>query len=169
MAKRILYCQVAMPCMGVKKPKMGGQKIQYKRYNVGEKVSGIEYNASDIPNQYVPAIMTKDRFVITQNNLMLIGEEQEAEVIKDEPVSDKLINRFKMFYNANGQGTLKAQQVKSKFMINGALIGGVTCFGYAVMKGTNKKTAIVLGLVVGALIGKFVADYKNKTYYSDES
>jgi hypothetical protein len=155
--------------MGVKTPKMGGQKKQYRKYNVGEKVSGVEHNASDIPSQYVPAIMTKDRFVITQNNLMLIGEEQDAELVQDDLASDKLLNRFKMFYNANGQGTLKAQQVKSKFMINGALIGGVTCFGYAVMKGANKKTAVVLGLVVGALIGKFVADYKNKTYYSDES
>ncbi len=157
------YCQVVQPCFGVKTNVKNGKK-QYKKYNVGEKVLGKAYNASSIPSQYTPAIITKDRHVITQNNLLLLGEEQEAKIIDDnETASKKLREKFKSFYHADGiNGVMTDTKKKSKFMVNGAIIGGVTILLYAMMKGQSKMNGFIVGAILGGLAGKYVADYRNK-------
>lgn len=159
-----LYCQVIQNCYGEKRPIKAGGKKQYKKFEAGTKVLGKAYNASDIPTTYTPAVITKDRYIITQNNLMLLGEEQEAQVINDKEIASKeLKNKFKSFYNANGvDGIMSDQKKRSKYMMNGAIIGGVTILLYAMMKGQNKMNGFILGAVLGGLGGKFVGDYVTK-------
>lgn len=150
--------------MGVRKPLHAGQKPKYKHYKAGEKVIGKEYNASSIPTQYTSAIITKDRYIITANNIMVLGEQQDAQVITDEEIiSDKLKKKIKSYSNANGAaGIISYQNKKSKYMVNGAITGGVFLFLYAMLKGGNKSNSFVLGAVLGGLAGKFLADYSNK-------
>lgn len=159
-----LYCQIMQNCMGVKKPLYAGQKPKYKHYKAGEKVIGKEYNASSIPTQHTSAIITKDRYIITLNNVMILGEQQEAKVITDEEmISDRLKKKIKSFSNSNGaQGIISYQNKKSKFMVNGAITGGVFLFLYAMLKGGNKGNSFVLGAVLGGLAGRFIADYSNR-------
>lgn len=159
-----LYCQVIQNCYGEKRPIKAGGKPHLKKFEAGTKILGKAFNASHIPTQYTPAVITKDRFIITQNNLMLLGEEQEAQVIQDKEIASKeLKNKFKSFYNANGvDGIMTDQKKRSKYMMNGAIIGGVTILLYAMMKGQNKMNGFILGAVLGGLAGKFVGDYVTK-------
>lgn len=161
-----LYCQIMQNCMGVKKPLYAGQKPKYKHYKAGEKIIGKEYNASSIPTQYTSAIITKDRYIITANNIMVLGEQQEAKIITDEEIiSDRLKNKIKSFSSANGtSGIISYQNKKSKYMVNGAITGGVFLFLYAMLKGGNKTNSFVLGAVIGGFVGKFVADYSKQNY-----
>ncbi len=159
----ILYCQVAINCAGIKRPQYSDQKVKYKNYRAGETIKGVEINDSDIPTNYIPAIRTKDGFVINRSNLMILGEEQDAQIIndKDAPVSERLKQRYKSFLNADGaKGIVSDQMKKSKYLLNGAIAGGVLLTIYAVMKGKNKTGYFIAGAIIGGFIGKAYAALK---------
>lgn len=159
-----LYCQLIQNCYGEKRPIKAGGKKQYKKFMAGTKVLGKAFNASEIPTQYTPAIMTKDRFIITQNNLMLLGEEHEAKIVDDKiKESKELQKKFKSYYNANGvDGIMSDQKKKSKYMMNGAIAGGIIVMLYSMMKGQNKLNGFIIGAVLGGLTGKYLGQYVTK-------
>jgi len=162
----VLFCQVAVNCAGIKRPQFSGQKVKYKNYRAGESIKGILINDSDVPTNYIPAIRTKDGFIINQSNVMVLGEEQDVEIVndKDVPVSERLKKRFSPYLNAESTGGAKGivsdQMKKSKYLLNGAVVGGVILTIYAVAKGKNKTGYFIFGALVGGFIGKAYAGMK---------
>lgn len=157
-----LFARVVHDAYGVKKPQMSGQKPKYKSYKAGVTVTGYEVNISDIPNQHIPAFMTKDGYVITLNNLFILGEQQEAIVVEEKPsMSQELKDRMKRFSMMDGS-LAGGQQRKSKYAVKGALFTGAIFYLYAMAKGKPKKSAAILGLLVGGFAGKVWADYRNR-------
>lgn len=161
----LLFCRVNQECAGIKKPKFSGQKVRYQKYSVGDKVKGYEHNASDIPTAYIPSIRTIDGYIINTTNLTVIGEEHEATVLKDiDLVSDKLKARFNRFANITGgaSGIVEAQKKQTKYMLNGALTGGIITFIYALAKGSNKTGYFIFGAIVGGMVGKYYGGQKDE-------
>jgi hypothetical protein len=157
----VLYCQVAINCAGEKRPKYSGGKVKYKNYRAGEKIKGQAFNNSAIPTNYSPAFKTLDGYVINMGHLMVLGEEQIAEVIDDNKAFvEKIKDRYSLFNSGNSEGMIQGQTKRSKFMVNGAMIGGAGFFLYAMAKGGNKGTSAIFGIVIGALVGRMWANYR---------
>jgi hypothetical protein len=117
---------------------------------------------SPIPTNYSPAFKTKDGYIVTLDNIIILGEEHESVVVKEKvALSDSLKRRMNRFSKMDGSYTA-SQTRKSKYAVNGAMIGGGSFLFYAMAKGNNKVGAAVFGIVVGSLVGKFIAEYRNK-------
>ena len=163
----LLFCRIIQNCSGVKKPQFSGQKIKYKNYGIGDKIKGREHNYSDTPNSFIPCIKTIDGYVLMYSNVVVIGEEHDATVIEDKKpeLSEKLKERISRFANISGGASssmIQEQKRKSKYMVNGALAGGVTLFVYSLVKGGNRTNLFIVGAVLGGMAGKFIAGLKQE-------
>jgi len=157
-----LFARIVHDAYGVKKPKFAGQKPKYKSYKAGVTVTGYEFNASDIPSQHIPAFITKDGYIISLNNLFILGEQQEAVIVEEKPaMSDELKNKMRRFSMLEGS-VAGGQQRKSKYAVKGALFTGAAFYLWAMAKGKPRKSAAILGLLVGGFAGKIWADYRNR-------
>jgi SecD/SecF fusion protein len=83
---------------------------------------------------------------------MVLGEEQIAEVIDDNKAFvEKIKDRYSLFNSGNSEGMIQGQTKRSKFMVNGAMIGGAGFFLYAMAKGGNKGTSAIFGILLVSL------------------
>lgn len=159
----LLYCRIVQNCAGVKKPQYSGQTPKYKNYRIGEEIKGREFNASEIPDNYMPTIKTIDGYLINIPNLIIIGEEQKAQVIDDKAIlSERFKNKYSMmFSNSDGaSGIVSDQKTQAKYILNGSIIGGTILLVYTFSKGGSKMSGFMFGAIIGGTIGKLFSNYK---------
>lgn len=154
-------------------PKNLNGNLVYKVFKQDSAVTVKNHNQAALGNiNFVPAFMTKDGYVIPRNNIMIIGVEgqnshsnmaelQEARVIKDSDLISEDNKKKLKELNTISQITSIEKQ-RSKYMTNGAIIGGIIGLAYAMYKGENKFMFAMLGVVGGGFVGNQIQNYTKK-------
>jgi hypothetical protein len=145
-------------------PKKNGSSVLYKDFKSGSIVKG-DLIANNTPNGGVQMFRTEDGFMIPKGNLNPIGGGKSnvsgdenieyAEVIEEKPKLAILPKDIK----ANMGSFI---QNKSKVAVNGAVIGLVVGFAYAVSQDKSKLIFSVVGSIGGFLLGNVYSSYVNE-------
>ena len=135
-------------------PKKDGNQVIYKEFKLGERIKGTLLDAR--------MFITDSGFIIPKDNLKpIITNSQNdenieyAEVIEDKPKIVILPKDIK----SNMTGAL---QVKSKTAVQGAIVGLVIGFAYAMAKGKSKILFSAIGSVGGFVLGNLYNKYINE-------
>lgn len=146
-------------------PKDNKGQLVYKLFKKDSSVTVQDYNQASVGNiTFLPVYKTKDGYIIPRSNVIIIGAEKpkndlgsipEAQVVKN---SDFLSNesKGKLANIGSVNDIIKNEVVRSKYMVNGALVGGVLGLAYAMYKGDSKIMYAVLGVVGGGFVGTMV-------------
>lgn len=143
-------------------PKRNGTSVIYKEFKAGSIVKG-NLMSGGVPNGGVQMFRTVDGFMIPKGHLNPInthsnvsGSEdvEYAEIVEDKPKISILPKDIK----ANMGDVIK---IKSKVAVNGAVIGMVVGFAYALAKDKNKLIFSVIGSIGGFVLGSMYNSYIN--------
>lgn len=145
-------------------PKKNGSSVIYKEFKSGSIVKG-DLITNNTPNGGIQMFRTVDGFMIPKGHLNPIsggksnasGDEdiEYAEVIDDKPKIAVLPKDIK----ANMGSIIKN---KSKIAVNGAVVGLVVGFAYAMAKDKNKLIFSVIGSIGGFVLGSMYNSYVNE-------
>ena len=145
-------------------PKKNGNSVIYKEFKSGSIVKG-DLIANNTPNGGVQMFRTSDGFMIPKGHLNPIvsgnsyanGDEniEYAEVIEEKPKVSILPKDIK----ANMGDMIKN---KSKVAVNGAVIGLVVGFAYAISQDKSKLIFSVIGSIGGFVLGNLYSSYINE-------
>ncbi len=143
-------------------PKRNGTSVIYKEFKAGSIVKG-NLMSGGVPNGGVQMFRTVDGFMIpkghlnpinTHSNVSGIEDIEYAEIVEDKPKISILPKDIK----ANMGDVIK---IKSKVAVNGAVIGMVVGFAYALAKDKNKLIFSVIGSIGGFVLGSMYNSYIN--------
>ena len=145
-------------------PKKNGASVIYKEFKSGSIVKG-DLISNNTPNGGVQMFRTVDGFMIPKGHLNPIGggnsyasgdeNIEYAEVIEDKPKLSILPKDIQ----ANMGSLIKN---KSKVAVNGAVIGLVVGFAYAISQDKSKLIFSVVGSIGGFLLGNVYSSYVNE-------
>lgn len=147
-------------------PKDNKGQLVYKLFKNNSSVTVQEFNQASIGNiNFLPVYKTKDGFIIPKSNIMIIGVEEqpkndlssipEAQIVGNSEFQPKDLKE-KIGNIGSVNSIIKTEAIRSKYMVNGALIGGIVGLAYAMYKGESKFMFAALGVVGGGFIGKTV-------------
>lgn len=161
MEARNITCKVLRD---FRSPKKNGSSVIYKEFKSGSIVKG-DLITNNTPNGGIQMFRTVDGFMIPKGHLNPIsggksnanGSEdiEYAEVIEDKPKFAVLPKDIK----ANMGSLIKN---KSKVAVNGAVVGLVVGFAYAMAKDKNKLIFSVIGSIGGFVLGSMYNSYVNE-------
>ena len=145
-------------------PKKNGNSVIYKEFKSGSIVKG-DLIANNTPNGGVQMFRTVDGFMIPKGHLNPIGggnsyangdeNIEYAEVIEEKPKVSILPKDI----TANMGDMIKN---KSKVAVNGAVIGLVVGFAYAISQDKSKLIFSVIGSIGGFVLGNLYSSYINE-------
>jgi hypothetical protein len=145
-------------------PKKNGSSVIYKDFKAGSIVKG-DLISNNTPNGGVQMFRTEGGFMIPKGHLNPIGggnsyasgdeNIEYAEVIEDKPKLSILPKDIQ----ANMGSLIKN---KSKVAVNGAVIGLVVGFAYAISQDKSKLIFSVVGSIGGFLLGNVYSSYVNE-------
>ena len=145
-------------------PKKNGASVIYKEFKAGSIVKG-DLISNNTPNGGVQMFRTEGGFMIPKGHLNPIGggnsyasgdeNIEYAEVIEDKPKLSILPKDIQ----ANMGSLIKN---KSKVAVNGAVIGLVVGFAYAISQDKSKLIFSVVGSIGGFLLGNVYSSYVNE-------
>ena len=145
-------------------PKKNGSSVIYKEFKSGSIVKG-DLIANNTPNGGVQMFRTVDGFMIPKGHLNPIGggnsnasgddNIEYAEIIEEKPKLAILPKDIK----ANMGDMIKS---KSNVAVNGAVIGLVVGFAYAVSQDKSKLIFSVVGSIAGFVLGNVYSSYVNE-------
>jgi hypothetical protein len=145
-------------------PKKNGSSVIYKEFKTGSIVKG-ELIANNTPNGGIQMFRTVDGFMIPKGNLNPIGGSKSsangnedieyAEIVEEKPKVAILPKDIK----ANMGDMIKN---KSKIAVNGAVVGLVVGFAYAISQDKSKLIFSVVGSIAGFVLGSVYSSYINE-------
>jgi uncharacterized protein YllA (UPF0747 family) len=136
-------------------PKRNGKDVIYKEFTKGQRVKGGLVDDK--------MFQTFDGFIVPKSNLRPImsnasGEEEAieyAEVIEDKSKTLKMPVDIK-----NNMGDFF--KTKSKIAVQGAVVGLVVGFAYALAKGKSKIIFSAIGSIGGFVVGNLYNNFINE-------
>ena len=145
-------------------PKKNGSSVIYKDFKNGAIVKG-DLISNNTPNGGVQMFRTSDGFMIPKGNLNPIGNDKSyatgdenieyAEIVEEKPK----ISILPKDIQANMGSIIKN---KSKVAVNGAIVGLVVGFAYAVSQDKSKLMFSVIGSIAGFVLGNVYNNYVNE-------
>lgn len=160
MSSNTITCKVLKD---FRSPKRNGTSVIYKEFKAGSIVKG-NLMSSGMPSGGVQMFRTVEGFMIPKGHLNPIsggksnanGSEdiEYAEIVEDKPKISILPKDIK----ANMGDAIK---IKSKVAVNGAVIGMVVGFAYALAKDKSKLIFSVIGSIGGFVLGSMYNSYIN--------
>ena len=153
-----MKCRVVIPVNGVKR-NSNGQIALKKRFKANSIVDGRYVRHGLLPENSVTLFMTKEGFLIPPHCLMEVknvkyAEFDEAEEVKKDAYYDKeKIEEIKDKGILNIKDIVKDSKMTSKYVIQGAVGGGLIMLIFAMYKGYNKYLLSALGIVGGGFVG----------------
>ena len=169
MGEKVYRCRLLQNFRSPKKI-MNGKKLAFKQFTEGSEVVGSRFNQAESPVNYAPVFKTTDGYIIPQSYLQVLGQVQgaqkevlqEAVVVKDNDyISKSSIDSVKSATsNLSGSTLVDSEKLRSKYAVNGAMIGGAIGVVYALMKGQNKLVLGGIGIVLGGVGGNMYNNYK---------
>lgn len=167
--EKVYRCRLTQNFKSPKKI-MNGKKLAFKQFIEGAEVVGSRFNQSDTHINYAPVFKTTDGYIIPQSYLQVLGEEramknevlQDAVIVNDNDYVSKssIENVKKASSNMSGSTLVESAKLKSKYAINGAMVGGAIGVIYALMKRQNKLVLGGIGIVLGGVVGNMYNNFK---------
>ena len=94
---------------------------------------------------------------------MIVGEEQQAQIIDDKEIlSEKFKKKYStMFSSSDGAtGIVTDSKRQTQYILNGSLIGGTALLIYTFSKGGSKMSGFMFGAIIGGAVGRLFSNYK---------
>ena len=164
---RIVECELINDCLAQKRE---GNSVIKKGFRMGSRVKGTVTNIALTPDSKVLALKTKDGYVIPEPFLNILGEVRGntksqknasfddqydyAEVIEEDKNEKSVAGVFQSLKSAD---IISKNSIKSKRVVNFALVGAAIGLAYAMMKDGNKLMLSTLGAVGGGIVGNYVS------------
>jgi hypothetical protein len=159
---KLVECELIENCLAHRRM---GNKVQKKPIHKGTRVRGVVTNVALTPDSQVLALQTQDGFIIPEPFLNVIGEvkngnnsspsveDVEAEVVSENS-SDKSVKD--VYDSLKASKIISSNRIKSKRVVNFALIGGGIALVYALVRGKNKLVYAGIGAVGGGIVGNYI-------------
>lgn len=164
---KVVECELINNCLAQKRV---GNGVKKKPFYTGNRVRGVVTNVALTPDSQVLALKTKDGYIIPEPFLNVLGEvnsgnggqqqatnpyieDVDAEIIEAKS-EDKSVKE--VYESLKASNIISTNAIKSKRVVNFALIGAGIGLVYALVKGKNKWVFSGVGAVGGGIIGNYV-------------
>lgn len=167
---RLVECEVIEDCLGIKRV---GQSANKKPFRRGMRVVGTVTNVAMTPDSQVLAIKTKDGYIIPEPFLNVIGEVntgrkkrktpsfssvedvEEFEIVDENKSENKSVSDI--YKSLKSADIISSNSLKSKRVVNFALVGAGAGLVYALLRGKGKLLSATIGGIVGGIAGNYVS------------
>ena len=161
---KIVECQLINDCLAQRR--MGKNRVQKKPFRTGQRVRGTVTNVALTPESQVLALKTKDGWVIPEPFLNIIGEvrtenknnDSKIEDVEAEVIEEKSENKSikEVYESLKAADIISTNAVRSKRVVNFALMGAGIGLVYALLRGRSKLLSMTVGAVGGSAVGNYV-------------
>ena len=157
-----MYARLVQPVRAYKKTRYGKSKI-FRDYKPNQKVKGKLSHLGLLPENQILILETAEGFMIPPHFLIEIRPQEqkpkyetfdESEVVSDKDLVNKeTLTKIKDSKILDVNNIISNTKIKSKYLIQGAIYGGLVMLVFAMYKGKNKLLFSSIGAVGGGVLG----------------